>query len=89
MEEMKEYCLNMLDKDISLVKALFIPTAEINIGAIEVLAKCMNDLLKCGIQDKNIYLYDLHVGMELKEFSFKNALLLVHSCFRQSGTKRA
>ena len=30
-------------------KALFIPTAAIDAEAIEVLPKCMNDLLKCGI----------------------------------------
>lgn len=27
----------------------------------------MNDLLKCGIEDKNIYVYDLHVGMGIEE----------------------
>ena len=41
--------LKMLGKDVSDVKALFIPTAAIDAGAIEVLPKCMNDLLKCGI----------------------------------------
>ncbi len=34
---------------MSEVKALFIPTAAIDAGAIEVLPKCMIDLLKCGI----------------------------------------
>jgi hypothetical protein len=41
-------------------KALFIPTAAINVGAIGVLPKCMNDLLKCGIREENITVYDLH-----------------------------
>lgn len=66
-EEIKECFVDMADKEMSLVKALFIPTAAIDAGAIEVLPKCMNDLLKCGIPDKNINVYDLHAGMEIEE----------------------
>lgn len=66
-EEIKKYFVDMAGKDMSLVKALFIPTAAIDAGAIEVLPKCMNDLLKCGILDKNIKVYDLHAGMEIEE----------------------
>ena len=65
--EIQEYFMDMIGKDMSLVKALFIPTAAINASAIEVLPKCMNDLLKCGIQDKNIKVYDLHTGMTTEE----------------------
>ena len=66
-KEIQKYFMDMVNKDISLVKALFIPTASINAGAIEVLPKCMNDLLKCGIEDKNIKVYDLHIGMKIDE----------------------
>ena len=66
-EEIKECFMDMAGKDMSLVKALFIPTAAIDAGAINVLPKCMNDLLKCGILDKNIKVYDLHAGMEIGE----------------------
>lgn len=66
-EEIKEYFMDMLGKDMSLVKALFVPTAAINAEAIEVLPKCMNDLLKCGIRNKNIKVYDLHAGMKMDE----------------------
>lgn len=66
-EEIKKYFVDMVGKDMSLVKALFIPTAAIDAAAIEVLPKCMNDLLKCGIQNKNIKVYDLHMGMEIDE----------------------
>ena len=66
-EEIKECFMDMAGKDMSLVKALFIPTAAIDAGAIEVLPKCMNDLLKCGIPDKNIKVFDLHIGMEIEE----------------------
>lgn len=66
-EEIKEYFVKMLGKDVSTVKALFIPTAAINAGAIEMLPKCMNDLLKCGIQNNNIKVFDLHTGMDIAE----------------------
>ena len=66
-KEIQKYFMDMINKDMSLVKALFIPTAAVNAGAIEVLPKCMNDLLKCGIQDKNITVYDLHTGMKTEE----------------------
>lgn len=51
-EEIKEYFVKMLGKDMSAVKALFIPTAAIDAGAIEVLPKCMNDLLKWILSGK-------------------------------------
>ena len=66
-EEIKEYFMKMLGKNGSKVKALFIPTAAIDAGAIAVLPKCMNDLLKCGIPNKNIKVFDLHTGMEIAE----------------------
>ena len=65
-EEIKECFLDMAGKDMSLIKALFIPTAAIDADAIEVLPKCMNDLLKCGILDKNIVVYDLHAKIEFE-----------------------
>ncbi len=66
-EEIKECFMGMAGKDMSLVKALFIPTAAIDADAIEVLPKCMNDLLKCGIPDKNIDVFDLHAGIGFDE----------------------
>lgn len=66
-EEIKECFVEMADREMSLMKALFIPTAAIDAGAIEVLPKCMNDLLKCGIPSENIRVYDLHAGMEIEE----------------------
>lgn len=65
--KIKEYFVDMVGKEMSLVKALFIPTAAIDADAIEVLPKCMNDLLKCGILNKNINVYDLHAGMEIED----------------------
>lgn len=63
-EEIKECFINMAAKKMSLVKALFIPTAATDADAIAVLPKCMNDLIKCGIPSENIRVYDLHAGME-------------------------
>ena len=59
--------LKLSGKDMARVRALFIPTAAINPGAIAVLPKCMNDLLKCGIPEGNITVFDLHRGMDLEE----------------------
>ena len=66
-EEIKECFVKLLGKATSEVKALFIPTAAIDAEAIKVLPKCMNDLLKCGIQNKNIKVFDLHTRMEITE----------------------
>ena len=66
-EEIKKCFVDMAGKEMSLVKALFIPTAAIDVDAIEVLPKCMNDLLKCGVLGKNIDVFDLHVGMEFEK----------------------
>ena len=52
--------LKMLNKASSEIKAMFIPTAAIFPDAIDVLPKCLNDLLKCGVARENIFVYDLH-----------------------------
>ena len=52
--------LDLLPKAPQKVKALFIPTAAVDPDAIEVLPKCLGDLLKCGIPRENITVHDLH-----------------------------
>lgn len=59
--------LKLLEKDVAQARPLFIPTAAIDPGAIAVLPKCMNDLLKCGIPEENITVFDLHRGMTPEE----------------------
>lgn len=59
----QDFFIELINKDMADVKALFIPVAAIDADAIAVLPKCMNDLLKCGIPDKNIKMYDMHEGM--------------------------
>ena len=57
----------MLAKDPREAKALFIPTAATDAAAVLVLGECMNDLLKVGITEENIRVFDLHEGMSLDE----------------------
>ena len=56
--------MDMLQRPISEIKAIFIPTAANSPDAIEVLPKGLNDLLKCGIKRENIFVYDLHDEIE-------------------------
>lgn len=66
-EQIKKQFLKMLEKKPADTKALFIPTAAIDADAIEVLPKCMNDLLKCGIPKENIQVFDLHQNMPINK----------------------
>lgn len=59
-DKIKDVFTDMLNKKPAKVTAMFIPTAAIDSYAIKVLPKCMNDLLKCGIEHENIFVYDLH-----------------------------
>lgn len=65
-KEIQDFFVKWIGKNMTDVKALFIPVAAIDADAIAVLPKCMNDLLKCGIPDKNISVYDMHEGMEIQ-----------------------
>jgi peptidase E len=66
-DTIKNFFLKILLKKPQETKALFIPTAAVNVGAIGVLPKCMNDLLKCGIREEDITVYDLHKIMSLEK----------------------
>ena len=67
-EEIKNVFMDMLTKDTSEMRALFIPTAAVFPDAIEVLPLCMKDLLDVGIKKKNISVYDMHKIMDISEF---------------------
>ena len=75
-EQIKEHFLGMLGKEPADTKALFIPTAAIDADAIEVLPKCMNDLLKCGIQKENIRVFDLHQNIPVDELETYDVVYL-------------
>ncbi|MCL2092801.1 MAG: Type 1 glutamine amidotransferase-like domain-containing protein [Treponema sp.] len=66
--------LDLANKKPEDIKAVFVPTAANNAGAIEVLPKCLHDLLDLGILDQNIHIYDLHYCMEYEELSVYNAI---------------
>lgn len=74
--------LNLLGRDVKDVHPLFIPTAAIHPGAIAMLPKCMNDLLKCGIPEENITVFDLHREMPLEEL---RRFDLVYLCGGSTG----
>lgn len=66
-QEIQDKFLELVNKDMPSVKALFIPTAAIDTDAIMVLPKCITDLLKCGIRKENITVYDMHRRMDIEE----------------------
>jgi len=66
--------IKFVNKEPSQIKAVFIPTAANNADAIEVLPKCMHDLLDLGIPANNIFVYDLHYKMEYDELKKYDAI---------------
>lgn len=62
-KKLEKVFLDMLGKDSSEATALFIPVAATDAGAIAVLPKCMNDLLKVGISENNVTVFDMHCNM--------------------------
>jgi len=72
--EVQNVFLRFLGKAPQDTKALFIPTAANNADAIAVLPKCMNDLLKIGIAEKNIQVFDLHRALSFEELSAFDAV---------------
>ena len=68
--------LEFLGKAPEQVNALFIPTAAIDADAIEVLPKCMNDLLKVGIPKQNVRVFDLHQNMPIDELKTYDVVYL-------------
>lgn len=56
--------LRLLPVEPTQVRALFVTAAANHPDAIEVLPKCLNDLLKCGIPRENITVSDLYDPVE-------------------------
>ena len=56
--------LRMLPVAPTEARILFVPTAAVNPDAIEVLPKCLADMLKIGVPQGNITVYDLHDPIE-------------------------
>ena len=75
-QEIQDKFVKLVNKDMTSVKAIFIPTAAIDADEIKVLPKCINDLLKCGIRSENIKVYDMHRGMDIEELSSYDVVYL-------------
>ena len=75
-KKIEESFLEFLGKVPEQANALFIPTAAIDADAIEVLPKCMNDLLKVGITKQNIRVFDLHQNMLIDELKTYDVVYL-------------
>lgn len=62
-----DFFVKTMEMNMQNVKALFITAAANNPDAVEVLPKCLNDLLKVGIIRENIVVYDMHIGLSPEE----------------------
>ena len=66
--------IGLLDVDVKDAKILFIITAANDPDAIRILSGCLDDLTKCGIEDKNIKIYDMHKLISQEEINNYNAI---------------
>ena len=63
----KNKFLSMLNKDINVVKVLFIITAANDPDSVRILSGCLDDLTSCNIKDSNITIYDMHEYLSKEE----------------------
>lgn len=70
----KEAFLELVGKEPSQIKALWVPTAAIDEQAWAVLAKCMKDLFDAGLQTENIMVYHLEEPMPLAKLRGYDAI---------------
>ena len=75
-KKIEEAFLAFLGKAPEQAGALFIPAAAIDADAIEVLPKCMHDLLRVGIPKQNVRVFDLHRNMSLDELKTYDVVYL-------------
>lgn len=59
-----EKFIELVGKAPQDMHCLFIPTAAIYVDALEVLPKCLDDLLNLGVPPQQITVYDLHDPMD-------------------------
>jgi peptidase E len=71
---LEETFLRLVGKPPKAINVLFIPTAAIDPGAIEVLPKCMNDLLRVGVKPQHIRVFDLHCSLTAEEMNTYDAV---------------
>lgn len=73
-EALQNCFLSLIKKVPKDIHVIFVPTAAVNPGAIAVLPKCMNDLLKLDIPPENIFVYDMHKSLQIEEMQKYDAI---------------
>ncbi|MBP3920998.1 MAG: Type 1 glutamine amidotransferase-like domain-containing protein [Bacilli bacterium] len=66
--------IELLNVDVKNAKVLFIITAANDPDAVRILSGCLDDLTKCGIQDNNITVYDMHKLISQEEITKYDAI---------------
>lgn len=66
--------ISLLSVDVKNAKILFVITAANDPDAVRILSGCLDDLTKCGIQDKNITIYDMHKLISQEEINKYDAI---------------
>lgn len=66
--------IELLNVDVKDAKVLFIITAANNPDAVRILSGCLDDLIKCGITDNNITVYDMHKLISQEEINKYDAI---------------
>jgi dipeptidase E len=73
-ENIKNKFLKLLETEPQNAKVLFIIAAANDPDSVRILSGCLDDLTKCGIQDKNITIYDLHEQLPQDEINQYDAI---------------
>lgn len=73
-EKIMNKFIELLDVDVKDAKVLFIITAANDPDAVRILSGCLDDLTKCGIEDRNIKVYDMHKLISEEEINSYDAI---------------
>lgn len=66
--------MELIGKKAKEIRVLFITTAAVETEAIQVLPKCLDDLLNVGIPMENITVYDMHQLIGIQELKKQDAI---------------
>lgn len=66
--------MELLDKEVTKTKVLFIITAANDPESIRILSKCLDDLTNCGVLAENISIYDMHKLIKEEEIKLYDAI---------------
>ena len=66
-KNLEKIFINNIEKPISEVRVLFVPTAAIDEESKETIPFCREDLTNAGVIDDNIIVYNLDRSMDIEE----------------------